>query len=170
MSCFASLQKTQIELDYVKRKIVVAVCGGFDPVHVGHIRHFKAAKELGDTLVVMLNSDSWLMNKKGYVFMPFKERKEIIESIRYVDKVVPYVETASGSVAKTLEKLRPDIFAKGGDRTIGTLPRDEVEVCQMLGIRLVTGVGGGKVQSSSWLVKNVSGNNNSVPCILRSEK
>ena len=73
-------------------------------------------------------------------------------------------------LAKTLEKLRPDIFAKGGDRTIGTLPRDEVEVCQMLGIRLVTGVGGGKVQSSSWLVKNVSGNNNSVPCILRSEK
>jgi cytidyltransferase-like protein len=170
MSCSASLQKTQIELGSVKRKIVVAVCGGFDPVHVGHLRHFKAAKELGDTLVVMLNSDSWLMNKKGYVFMPFEERKEIIKSIRYVDKVVPYVETASGSVAKTLEKLRPDIFAKGGDRTIDTLPRDEVEVCQRLGIRLVTGVGGGKVQSSSWLVKNVSGNNNSVPYVLRREK
>jgi cytidyltransferase-like protein len=170
MSCSASLLKTQIELGRVKRKIVVAVCGGFDPVHVGHLRHFKAAKELGDTLVVMLNSDSWLMNKRGYVFMPFEERKEIIKSIRYVDKVVPYVETASGSVAKTLEKLRPDIFAKGGDRTTDTLPRDEVEVCQRLGIRLVTGVGGGKVQSSSWLVKNVSGNNNSVSYVLRREK
>jgi cytidyltransferase-like protein len=170
MSCSASLLRTQIELGRVKRKIVVAVCGGFDPVHVGHLRHFKAAKELGDTLVVMLNSDSWLMNKRGYVFMPFEERKEIIKSIRYVDKVVPYVETASGSVAKTLEKLRPDIFAKGGDRTTDTLPRDGVKVCQRLGIRLVTGVGGGKVQSSSWLVKNVSGNNNSVSYVLRREK
>ena len=80
------------------------------------------------------------------------------------------METVSGSVAKTLEQLRPDIFAKGGDRTIDTLPRDEVEVCQRLGIHLVTGVGGGKVQSSSWLVKNVSENNNSVPCIFRRER
>jgi D-beta-D-heptose 7-phosphate kinase/D-beta-D-heptose 1-phosphate adenosyltransferase len=149
----------------MKKKIVVAVCGGFDPVHVGHLRHFKAAKALGDKLVVMLNSDSWLMKKKGYVFMPYEERKEIIESIRYVDKVVPYIETANGSVSKTLERLQPDIFAKGGDRTIETLPKDELDVCRKLGIRLVTGVGGGKVQSSSWLVNNIA-----TPLLVKKKK
>jgi D-beta-D-heptose 7-phosphate kinase/D-beta-D-heptose 1-phosphate adenosyltransferase len=135
-----------------KNRSVVAVCGGFDPIHVGHVRHFKAAKALGDELIVMLNTDAWLMEKKGYVFMKFEERKEIIESIRYVNRVVPYVETESGSVAKTLEKYRPDVFAKGGDRTIDNLPQDEVEACKRLGIELVTGVGGEKIQSSSWLV------------------
>jgi glycerol-3-phosphate cytidylyltransferase len=135
-----------------KKKIIVAVCGGFDPIHLGHVRHFKKAKVLGDELMVMLNTDAWLMRKKGYVFMKFEERKEIIESIRYVDSVVPYVETESGSAAKTLEKYRPDVFAKGGDRTIDNLPQDEVETCKRLGIELVTGVGGEKIQSSSWLV------------------
>jgi len=134
------------------KNVVVAVCGGFDPIHMGHIRHFKAAKALGDKLVVILNSDVWLKRKKGYVFMPWNERKEIIESIRYVDKVIPYVETPDGSVAKTLEQLKPDIFAKGGDRTSTTMPPIEVEVCKRCKIKLVYGVGGGKVQSSSWLV------------------
>jgi cytidyltransferase-like protein len=135
-----------------KKKIIVAVCGGFDPVHVGHVRHFKEAKVLGDELMIMLNTDAWLMRKKGYVFMKFEERKEIIESIKYVDRVVPYVKTESGSAAKTLEKYRPDVFAKGGDRTIDNLPPDEVETCKRLGIELVTGIGGEKIQSSSWLV------------------
>jgi D-beta-D-heptose 7-phosphate kinase/D-beta-D-heptose 1-phosphate adenosyltransferase len=135
-----------------KKRIVVAVCGGFDPIHVGHVRHFKEAKALGDELVVMLNTDTWLMEKKGYVFMKFDERREIIESIRHVDRVVPYVETESGSVAKTLEKYRPDIFAKGGDRTKENIPQDEVDTCKRVGVELVTGVGGEKIQSSSWLV------------------
>jgi glycerol-3-phosphate cytidylyltransferase len=135
----------------VKSKVVVAVCGGFDPIHVGHIKHFRDAKKLGDILVVMLNTDDWLMKKKGYIFMPFEERKEIIESIRYVDKVIPVID-ANGSVAKTLEQLKPDIFAKGGDRTIDKIPESEVDVCERLGIKMVFGVGGGKVQSSSWLI------------------
>lgn len=135
-----------------KKEIVVAVCGGFDPVHIGHVRHFKEAKALGDVLVVILNGDEWLLKKKGYVFMPFEERKEIIESIRFVDRVIPYEKDASGSVAKTLEKLKPDIFCKGGDRTIANIPASEVETCKKFGIKLVTGVGGGKAQSSSWLV------------------
>lgn len=135
-----------------KKRILVAVCGGFDPIHVGHVRHFKAAKALGDELMVMLNTDAWLMKKKDYVFMNFKERKEIIDSIQYVDSVVPYVKTESGSVAKTLEKYKPDVFAKGGDRTIDNLPQDEIETCKRLGIKLITGVGGEKIQSSSWLV------------------
>lgn len=133
-------------------KIVVAVCGGFDPVHIGHIRHFRDAKKLGDILVVILNSDDWLIKKKGYAFMPFEERKEILESIRYVDKVIPYIADKSGSVSKTLEMLRPNVFAKGGDRNMENIPKSEREVCKKLGIKLVFGVGGGKVQSSSWLL------------------
>lgn len=131
----------------------VAVCGGFDPVHIGHIRHFKEARALGDELVVILNTDEWLKKKKGYVFMPFEERKEILESIKYVDRVIPYVEEEHGYVHKTLEKLKPDIFAKGGDRNATNIPKEEVEVCERLGINLVCGVGGGKIQSSSDLVK-----------------
>lgn len=135
----------------MKNKVVVAVCGGFDPIHVGHIKHFRDAKKLGDILVVMLNTDDWLTKKKGYIFMSFEERKEIIESIRYVDKVTPVID-ANGSVAKTLEQLKPDIFAKGGDRTIDNIPESEINVCERLGIKIVFGVGGGKVQSSSWLI------------------
>lgn len=135
-----------------KSKIVVAVCGGFDPIHIGHIRHFKEAKALGDELVVVLNSDDWLLKKKGYVFMPWEERKEILESIKHVDRVIPYEVTSDGSVAKTLEKLKPDVFAKGGDRIPDNMPTAETEVCERLGIKLVYGVGGEKVQSSSWLV------------------
>ena len=132
-----------------RRKIIVAVSGGFDPVHVGHIRYFKEAKKLGDKLIVILNSDKFLIKKKGYAFMPFKERKEILESIKWVDKVIPAIDKDQ-TVCKTLAKLKPDIFAKGGDRTLENIP--EKEVCEKLGIRMVFGVGGGKVQSSSWLL------------------
>jgi glycerol-3-phosphate cytidylyltransferase len=135
----------------VRSEVIVAVCGGFDPIHVGHIKHFREAKKLGDILVVMLNTDDWLIKKKGYIFMSFEERKEIIESIRYVDKVTPVIDT-DGAVAKTLKKLKPDIFAKGGDRTIDNIPESEINVCERLGIKIVFGVGGGKVQSSSWLI------------------
>jgi cytidyltransferase-like protein len=144
-----------LKLDEIKnKKVVVAVCGGFDPIHVGHIRHFKEAKSLGDELVVILNSDDWLRRKKGYVFMSFEDRKEIIESIGCVDSVVPYVEDQTGSVAKTLEKLKPDIFAKGGDRTISNIPKSEIETCRRSGIKIVEGVGGGKIESSSWLLED----------------
>ena len=136
-----------------KKKAVVAVCGGFDPIHIGHVRHLKEAKALGDELVVILNSDAWLKKKKGYVFMRWKERKEILESIRFVDRVIPYIETPDGSVAETLKELKPDIFAKGGDRTPENMPRAEISICRKLGIKLVYGVGGNKVQSSSWLVE-----------------
>ena len=133
-----------------KKEIVVTTSGGVDPVHVGHIRLFREAKTLGDKLVVILNSDDFLLKKKGYVFMPFNERKEILESIKYVDEVVSSVDT-DHTVSKTLEKLRPDIFAKGGDRNESNTP--ELTLCRELNIRVVFNVGGGKVQSSSWLVK-----------------
>ncbi len=134
-----------------EKKKIVAVSGGFDPLHAGHIKYFKDAKLLGDELVVMLNNDEWLRAKKGYVFMPYEERKEIIESIKHVDKVIPVIDK-DRSVSKTLEKLKPDMFAKGGDRNIFNIPQSEVEVCKKLNIKLVFGVGGEKIQSSSWLL------------------
>jgi len=137
----------------MKKKLkIVAVSGGYDPIHVGHIREFKAAKKLGDKLYAILNSDQFLKNKKGFVFMPFKERKEILENIKHIDKVIPCIDKDQ-SVCKTLEKLKPDIFAKGGDRTLGNIP--EAGVCRKYGIKMVFGVGGKKVQSSSALTKKL---------------
>lgn len=137
-----------------KRTIVVAVSGGWDPIHVGHIRLFKEAKKLGDKLVVILNNDNWLMKKKGYVFMPQRERKELIEALGAVDKVILTVHPPNPkdmSVSKELKKLKPDIFANGGDRTTQNTP--EKKVCKKIGCKMVYGIGrGGKVQSSSWLL------------------
>ena len=130
--------------------IIVAVSGGFDPIHIGHIRYFKAAKKLGDKLVVILNSDKFLKRKKGFVFMPFKERKEVIEAIKGVDEVMECIDKDQ-SVCKTLTELKPDIFAKGGDRIASNIL--EKTVCERLGIKMVFRVGGGKVQSSSELLK-----------------
>lgn len=140
-----------------KKPIVVAVSGGFDPVHIGHIIMFNKAKKLGDKLVVILNSDRFLKNKKGYVFMNFKERKGIIENIKVVDKVIQCIDKDQ-TVCKTLAKLKPDIFANGGDRTKSNIP--EVAVCKKLGIKMVFNVGGKKIQSSSWLVKKYENQRN----------
>jgi len=141
------------------KEIIVAVSGGFDPIHVGHIRLFQEAKALGDELVVILNNDNWLMAKKGSVFMPETERKEVIEAIRYVDRVIltkhPKNPTDM-SVAMELRELKPDIFANGGDRTKDNIP--EVAVCKKINCQLVFNVGkGGKVQSSSWLIEKAKG-------------
>lgn len=143
----------------MKKQKVVAVSGGFDPVHIGHIKLLKAAKALGDKLVVILNNDGFLVRRKGYVFMPLKERKEILESIKYVDEVMVAVD-ADQSVCKTLELLKPDIFANGGDREVeGDIL--EREACQHMGIKMVFGVGGHeKHQSSTWLVRNAIARDN----------
>ncbi len=143
------------ESNGAKRR-VVAVSGGFDPVHVGHARLFKRAKALGDELVVILNNDNWLTKKKGFVFMPQEERKELIESLSSVDRVLVtgHPENPSDmSVCAELTALKPDIFANGGDRHQGNVP--EMKVCEDIGCNMVDNVGdGGKVQSSSWLLDN----------------
>ncbi|MBU6427016.1 adenylyltransferase/cytidyltransferase family protein [Patescibacteria group bacterium] len=143
-----------------KPKITVAVSGGFDPVHIGHVRMFEEAKKLGDELVVILNNDNWLTAKKGYVFMPQEERREIIESFRFVDRVIftnHDKKPNDMSVCEELRKLKPDIFANGGDRHGGNIP--EYGLCDTLKIKMHFNVGhGGKVQSSSWLVDK-AGNN-----------
>jgi len=134
------------------------VSGGFDPVHIGHVRMFNEAKKLGDELVVVINNDNWLRLKKGFVFMPQEERKEIIEAFEAVDRVIlssHQKNTKDISICKDLLLLRPHIFAKGGDRHIGNIPTPEVSVCEEIGCVIVNDIGwGGKVQSSSELVKS----------------
>lgn len=140
---------------------VVAVSGGFDPVHVGHVRMFEAAKRLGDELVVILNNDHWLRKKKRHVFMPEQERKEMIAAFGCVDRVILTghgPDPADMSVARELERLKPDVFANGGDRLADNTP--EVRVCKKIGCAMAFEVGrGGKVQSSSWLLAKYLENN-----------
>lgn len=134
-------------------KKIVAVSGGFDPIHIGHVRMFRDAKQFGDTLVVILNNDNWLKTKKGSNFMQEDERREILLAMKYVDDVVitsHKVNDHDRSVVRELDILRPDIFANGGDRKLKNTP--EEKFCSEHGIKTVYGVGGGKVQSSSWLI------------------
>jgi D-beta-D-heptose 7-phosphate kinase/D-beta-D-heptose 1-phosphate adenosyltransferase len=144
------------------KAITVAVSGGFDPIHIGHIRMMREAKKLGHKLIVILNNDNWLIRKKGYVFMPQKERKEIIEALGCVDKVVLTKHSKNPkdmSVCQTLLEIKPDIFCNGGDRKNGNLDTAESKICQQINCKLILGIGrGGKVQSSSWLLKNFTKN------------
>lgn len=145
--------------------IIVAVSGGFDPLHIGHIRNFKEAKNLlGNYLVIILHSDNWLINKKGFVFMPYEERKEIIESIKYVDKVVKAVSD-NKTCEDSLEYYRPNKFAKGGDRTPNNMEKSEIEMCKKLNIEIVYNVGGKKIQSSSWLTNKFKEYKNGEGCL-----
>ena len=146
-----------------KGKIVVAASGGFDPLHVGHVRLFHAAKKLGHRLVVILNNDNWLKKKKGYVFMSEKDRKEIIEAISVVDEVIITSHPKNPkdmSVVKELKKVKPHVFANGGDRDKqdannkkSSLNPEQI-LCIREGIRMEFNVGhGGKMRSISELVK-----------------
>jgi cytidyltransferase-like protein len=134
---------------------IIVVSGGFDPIHSGHISYFNDAKKLGDRLVVALNSNDWLVNKKGKFFMPFEERKVIIENLSSVNSVIDFEDDDSGSAVNALIKVKemyPDdhiIFANGGDRNEGNIPEMSVD-----GIDFVFSVGGDdKKNSSSWILK-----------------
>lgn len=125
----------------------IAVSGGFDPLHIGHLRMIKDAAQFGDVYVI-LNSDEFLFEKKGRVFMPFEERREILQALRYVHRVVPCIDH-DHTVCATLRQLAPDIFANGGDRLSDNIP--ERDVCNELKIQMLFEVGGGKIKSSSEL-------------------
>jgi len=133
---------------------VVAVSGGFDPIHVGHLRLLKKASELGDKLVVILNNDNWIKAKKGYNFMSEEDRKEILEGFSCVNRVMVSFHDdhpKDMSVCAEIEALAPDIFANGGDRKSDNVP--EIQLCKDLDIELVFGVGGSKIRSSSTMVE-----------------
>jgi cytidyltransferase-like protein len=133
---------------------VVIVTGGFDPLHSGHIAYFKAARELGDHLVVGLNSDDWLTRKKGRPFMPIEERMAIVSELECVDEVIGFNDSDDSACAAIAQVMATKgtqtkvIFANGGDRTKDNIPEmvyDDVE--------FVFGVGGeDKKNSSSWIL------------------
>lgn len=139
-------------------KKVVMVSGGFDPLHIGHVRYMQSARALGDELVVVVNNNNWFALKGKNVFMHDKERKEIIEALACVDRVVISGHTKGTkdiSVCKEIKKVKPDIFANGGDRFADNIP--EFQLCKKMGIEMVFNVGhGGKVRSSSELLKKYS--------------
>ena len=142
----------------MKNKRFVAVSGGFDPIHVGHLNYLREAKEFATSkkckLMVILDSQEYLVRKgKGHPFYPtYEEREELVKAIKYVDLVVPQI---GASTALSLDYYKPMIFAKGGDRASAKdLPTEEVEVCKRNNIEIIFGVGGfDKPQSSSWLIE-----------------
>jgi cytidyltransferase-like protein len=130
----------------------VALSGGFDPLHVGHLRMIQDAAKLGK-VVIILNSDEWLMRKKGYMFMPWAERKELLMGITGV-YAVEAVDDSSDTVCEALRRINPHSFGNGGDRTDNNTP--EKQVCEELNITMLWELGGGKIQSSSELVRNAT--------------
>ena len=135
---------------------VVIVSGGFDPIHSGHIEHFKEAKKLGDILIVGLNSDEWLTRKKGKPFLPINERLAVVKSMRMVDSAVAFNDDDNSSISlikQALVLFDDVLFANGGDRTQDNIP--EIDVFDKdPRVQFAFGVGGThKQNSSSWILK-----------------
>ena len=130
-----------------KNKIRVAVSGYFDPIHVGHLEYLRMAKKLGDSLVVIVNNNYQCKLKKGKHFMDENDRVEIVKALRFVDEVFLSVDK-DRTVCKSLEEIKPDIFANGGDRATSEVP--ETPVCKKFNIKMVDGLGD-KIRSSSSL-------------------
>ena len=128
-------------------KVKIAVSGYFDPIHVGHLEYLKMAKSMGDILVVIVNNNHQCVLKKGKFFMDENDRLEIVKAIKYVDEVVLSVDLDK-TVCKSLELIRPNIFANGGDRSTDEVP--ETSVCKKYKIEMVDGLGE-KIRSSSSL-------------------
>ncbi len=135
---------------------VTVVSGGFDPIHSGHIDYIQSARKFGEYLIVALNSDNWLENKKGKAFMPFEERKKILQSIEGVNEVIGFSDDNKGSCIEALKKIKskyPDAqitFCNGGDREKANIPEMDLK-----GIDFQFSVGGdNKQNSSSWILKN----------------
>lgn len=136
-----------------KKPVVVAVSGYFNPLHVGHLEMIQKAKKLGDELVVIINNDFQVSLKGSVPFMSLVDRVKIIKALRDVDRVFVSIDKDK-TVCKSLAKVRPDIFANGGDRhSIGDVP--EYPVCQKYGIKMVDGLGK-KIRASSQLIANAA--------------
>jgi D-beta-D-heptose 7-phosphate kinase/D-beta-D-heptose 1-phosphate adenosyltransferase len=138
-------------------KTIVLVTGGFDPIHSGHIDYLKAAKALGDILVVGVNSDAWLAKKKGQAFMPLRERAAVIRAMGCVDFVIDFNDDEAGTAKDAIAMVRASypqdtiIFANGGDRTAVNIPEMDIKDSNLI---FKFGVGGlNKANSSSWILQ-----------------
>ena len=125
--------------------------GYFNPLHVGHLQMIGEAKKLGDYLVVIVNNNEQVKLKGSIPFMTEQDRAEIVRALKDVDEVFIAIDK-DRSVCESLRAVKPDIFANGGDRNAGNIP--EAAVCEELGIEIIDNVGGGKIRSSSELLKN----------------
>lgn len=125
----------------------IAISGYFDPLHIGHLEYIKMAKKLGDYLIVIVNNDKQAYLKKGKSFMCEDDRLAIVSEIKGVDKALLSIDEDK-TVCKTLELLKPDIFANGGDRANSEIP--EFKVCKKNNIKVIDGLGS-KIRSSSEL-------------------
>jgi len=130
-----------------KKTISVAVSGYFDPIHVGHLDYLEHAKKLGDKLIVIVNNNYQCVLKKGKPFMDELDRMRIVKSLHMVDEVFLSVDS-DRSVCKSLEEIKPDIFANGGDRANSEIP--ESTICSKYNIQIIDGLGD-KIRSSSSL-------------------
>jgi len=140
-----------------KNNKIICLSGGADCLHSGHIAMIKDASAYGK-IIWILNSDLWLKRKKGYCFMKYEEREIILRAISGIYDVVP-VDDKEGTVCEAIKRIQPDFFGNGGDRTDQNTP--ERNLCEMLGVELVYGLGGNKIQSSSELIDTV------VNCIIQ---
>lgn len=136
-----------------KKKIVVAVSGYFNPLHVGHLEMIEKSKKLGDYLVVIVNNDKQVKLKGSFPFMTQADRIKIVKALKDVDEVFLSVDNDK-TVCKSLAKVKPDIFANGGDRkSLNDVP--EFDICQKLNIKMVDGLGK-KIRASSTLIANAN--------------
>jgi cytidyltransferase-like protein len=131
---------------------IVATSGGFDPIHPGHISSLQASGEFGDVVVAIVNGDAFLRAKKGRSFQDLETRSLIVSAVRGVDYVVPFEIDGDLTVREALRRLRPNVFTKGGDR-VDARSIPEWDVCEELGIEVVSGVGADKQWSSSWFLE-----------------
>ncbi len=143
-------------------KKIVITSGYFNPLHIGHMNLMREAKKLGDFLVVIVNNDKQVKIKGSMPFMSEKERIEIVKDIKHVDAVFLSIDEdlpISKSLRAIANQYKGELFfAKGGDRNVGNIPESEKKVCEEFSIRIINNVGGGKVQSSSWLLGKTKAN------------
>lgn len=144
--------------DGTRGRYKVMASGGFDPLHIGHLDYIQEASciapDKNPILIVVVNGDEWLKRKKSFVFMLEKERANIVAGISGVDYVLVW-DDGTPTVSGAIEALTPDYFAKGGDRD-SKLNVPEYDICESVGCKVIFGVGGGKIQSSSDLVEKAS--------------
>ena len=125
--------------------------GAFDPLHLGHLLSFQAAKALGGKLIVVLDGDDWLKEKKGLNFMPAEDRLALVKELKCVDDAIL---VSGGDHSNLIMALKPNIYAHGGDKdNVEKLMPNEVEACRKIGCELVFGLGGTKIRASSEILK-----------------